>query len=160
MFKNRKSSQRLSSVPSSRSQNSTPSHRPSGAQRSILGSPDVTVVFEESSALWHETASQARLAELLRYNRDSCSYMIHSVPEYLIRMVTMDLRHRGGYLFVTELRDRYYESFGKTWGEFVSAMAAQQDEGQDNVFITIDSSATWIKKMARDTLRGLNCPFL
>jgi hypothetical protein len=85
--------------------------------------------------------------------------MIHSVPEYLIRSVTMDLRHRGGYLFVTELQDDYYESFGKTWEDFVSAMAAQQDDGGNDVLITIDSNATWFKKLACDALRGLNCPF-
>lgn len=159
MFKNRKSSQRLSSVPSLKSQKGIASHHEFGSQRSILGAPDVTVVFEESSALWHEAESQTRLSELLRYNRENCSYMVHSVPEYLLRMVTMDLRHRGGYLFVTELRENYYESFGKTWEEFVTTMAAEQDEGEDNVLITIDSSAAWIKNMARDTLRGLNCPF-
>ena len=159
MFKNRKSSQRLSSALSLRTEKGETSHHEFKPQRSILGAPDITVVFEESSALWHEADSQTRLSELLRYNRENCSYMVHSVPEYLIRMVTTDLRHRGGYLFITELRENYYESFGKTWEEFVSTMAAQQDEGEDNVLITIDSSTAWIKNMARDTLRGLNCPF-
>lgn len=159
MYKNRKSSRRLGSALSLRAQNGGATHHEFGGRSTILGGPDITVVFEESSALWHKTTSQARLAELLRCNRESCSYMIHSVPEYLIRMVTMDLRNRGGYLFVTELRDRYYESFGKTWEDFISAMAAEHDEGEDNVLITIDSSTAWIKIMARDTLRGLNCPF-
>lgn len=124
----------------------------------IVGSPDVTVVFEESSTLWHEVDTQTRLADLLRYRRQNCSYMIHSVPQHLIRPLTREMRARGAYLFITELQDRYYESFGKTWTDFVSAMALEADEGHNDLLITIESSTTWMKTMARDTLKGLSCP--
>lgn len=160
IYRNRKSSQFRSSNQASNMQNRRSSHHGPGASRTIVGSPDITVVFEESSALWHELETQTRLADLLRYKRRDCSYMIHSVPQHLIRPLTIEMRARGAYLFITELQDRYYESFGKTWADFVSAMAVQEDAGHDNLLITIESSTTWIKTMARDTLKGLSCPLL
>lgn len=158
VYKNRKNSRRRSSTLFSKLQNGSSSHREFGGIRTIVGSPDITVIFEESSALWHEAESQSRLAELLQYKREHCSYMIHSVPEHLIRMLTKEMKTRGAYLFITELQEQYYESFGKSWREFVSAMAVEEDDGNDNLLITIGSSATWIKSMAHDALKGLSCP--
>lgn len=158
IYKNRKITRFRSSTALPRGQHRGSLEHAAGSTRTIVGSPDVTVVFEESSALWHEAESQTRLAELLRYKRGNCCYMVHSVPQHLIRTLTRDLRSRGAFLFVTDLEDRYYESFGKMWDEFVSAMAVQDDEGHDKLLITIESTSTWIRSVARDTLRGLNCP--
>jgi len=50
--------------------------------------------------------------------------MISAVPENKIREVVKELCHRGAYLFVTDLVDNFYESFGKSWRDFVVAMEA------------------------------------
>lgn len=159
MYRNRKDSQgrRLSRLANSRDTH-IPRREP-GDCRTILGAPDVTVVFEESSALWHEESTQRRLEDLLQYKRENCSYMIHSVPEALIKTLVSEMKRRGAYLFITDLQERYYESFGSSWREFVSIMADGQDE-EDNLLITIDSRSTWIKNIARDTLKGLSCTLL
>lgn len=160
LYRNRKGTRRQSLMPLRKIENRDSFQISPGGAGTIIGSPDVTVIFEESSALWHEAGTQTRLADLLRYRQDQCSYMIHSVPQHLIRPLTREMRSRGAYLFLTELQDRYYESFGKTWTDFVSAMAAEDHAGEDNLFITIGSSSAWLRNMARDTLKGLSCPIL
>lgn len=50
--------------------------------------------------------------------------MVHSVPVEEIPPLVEELRHRGAYLFVTDLREDYYCHFGESWGNFVKAMAA------------------------------------
>ena len=86
------------------------------------GAPDITTVFESSHALWLDMEVQKRLSELLRHQRRQCCYMVHSVPLDLVMDVTMVLRERGMYVFVTDLCEHYYETFGKSWEVFVETM--------------------------------------
>ena len=48
--------------------------------------------------------------------------MISAVPRDQIGALVRELRCRGAYLFVTDLVDGFYESFGSGWGDFVEAM--------------------------------------
>lgn len=57
------------------------------------------------------------------YERSRTCYMIHSVPVDEVRNLTLELRQRAQYLFVTSARERFYESFGPSWEAFVAAMA-------------------------------------
>lgn len=50
--------------------------------------------------------------------------MISAVPGNKIGEAVQELCHRGAYLFVTDLVDDFYESFGKSWADFVVAMEA------------------------------------
>ncbi|CAG8959326.1 hypothetical protein HYFRA_00013096 [Hymenoscyphus fraxineus] len=86
--------------------------------------PDITTVVEESWSSYQSEALQERLSSLLRYDRNQCSFMVHSVPVEEVSPLVQGLRHRGAYLFVTDLREDYYCRFGKSWGDFVKAMAA------------------------------------
>ncbi|CAG8972121.1 hypothetical protein HYALB_00008126 [Hymenoscyphus albidus] len=86
--------------------------------------PDITTVVEESWSNYQSEALQERMSSLLRYDRNQCSFMVHSVPVEEVSRLVQELRHRGAYLFVTDLREDYYCRFGKSWGDFVKAMAA------------------------------------
>ncbi|KUJ13690.1 cell surface spherulin 4-like protein, partial [Mollisia scopiformis] len=87
--------------------------------------PDITTVVEEGFARYKSTLLQERLTKLLRYDRSSCVYMVHSVPERELESVVHELRHRGKYLFVTTLSSNYYCSFGTSWERFIQAMQHQ-----------------------------------
>lgn len=82
----------------------------------------MTAVVEESYRKFKSVELQERLFSLLRYDRSRCCYIVHSVPRNEIKQLVLELRHRGQYLFVTELRERYYEKFGSSWDDFVEAM--------------------------------------
>jgi hypothetical protein len=84
--------------------------------------PDVTAVFEASYAEYRSAANQERLALLMPYKPDQCAYFVHSVPLQALKQLVVELRDRGQYLFVTNLREHYYVSFGSSWREFVEAM--------------------------------------
>lgn len=49
--------------------------------------------------------------------------MVYSVPLDLVVDVTMELRRRGMYVFLTDLREHYYAKFGESWELFVKTMA-------------------------------------
>lgn len=49
--------------------------------------------------------------------------MVHSVPAGQVFELTRELRGRAEYVFVTDLAKDYYQSFGHSWNEFVTAMA-------------------------------------
>lgn len=85
--------------------------------------PDVTTVLEESFAQYQLRAPtlQAQLPSL-RYDRSRCSYMVHSTPPAELKQLVQELRCRGEYLFVTELREHYYVKFGSSWQDFIEAM--------------------------------------
>ena len=73
---------------------------------------------------WHRYQSeevQKRLAEY-HYDQARSGYMISGVPRSEITPLTHELRRRGSYLFITDLVDNFYESFGPSWEEFVAAM--------------------------------------
>jgi hypothetical protein len=91
--------------------------------------PDITTVVEESYAQYRSATLQERLASILPYERARCSYMVHSVPRGQIGRLVAELRHRGEYLFVTELCEDYYVRFGASWEEFCGAMDVDAPEG-------------------------------
>jgi hypothetical protein len=50
--------------------------------------------------------------------------MLHSVPEEKVGDLTIALRKRAAYLFITSSTADYHESFhGSSWSKFVAAMA-------------------------------------
>lgn len=57
------------------------------------------------------------------YNRSSSSLIVHSVPIDQIETLTLDLAKRADYVFVTDLTEDYYNSFGPGWERFVKAVA-------------------------------------
>jgi hypothetical protein len=84
--------------------------------------PDVAAVFEASYAEYRSAAIQERLSSLLPYKRNRCAYFVHSVPVEELKRLVLELRHRGGYLFATDLRENFYVRFGPSWREFIAAM--------------------------------------
>ena len=83
--------------------------------------PDVIITCEEPYHRYRGKEVQQRLKEY-HYDRAKSGYMISAVPGDEIGQIVQELCHRGAYLFVTALVDDFYESFGKSWGDFVAAM--------------------------------------
>ena len=66
---------------------------------------------------------QTRLATFpLPYDRNM--FHISGIPRREVAEVVADLCKRGRYVFVTDLKQNFYESFGESWMEFVGAVAA------------------------------------
>jgi hypothetical protein len=84
--------------------------------------PDITTVVEEAYEKYRSSEYQKWLATS-PYDRSRSSFMVHSVPIEKVRQLTRDLRERAKYVFVTDLKYDYYQSFGHSWNEFVTAMA-------------------------------------
>lgn len=85
--------------------------------------PDVIVTCEEPYQRYRGEEVQKRLKEY-HYDRARSAYMISAAPEKEIGEVVQELSQRGAYLFVTDLVDDFYESFGKSWADFVAAVEA------------------------------------
>jgi hypothetical protein len=84
------------------------------------------VTFEQSYDLYQSTSTQSMLDRSISsgdYNRSSSSLIVHSVPIDQIETLTLDLAKRAEYLFVTDLTEDYYNSFGPGWERFVKAVA-------------------------------------
>jgi Spherulation-specific family 4 len=81
----------------------------------------VSTVTEESFTQWQSQAVQQRLS-MVPYDYARSAYMVHSVPVDDVRGLVRQLRHRGKYLFVTDLSEHYYVQFGSSWREFIDAM--------------------------------------
>lgn len=64
------------------------------------------------------------------YNRSSSSLIVHSVPIDQIETLTLDLAKRAEYVFVTDLTEDYYNSFGPGWERFVKAVAGIPGDGE------------------------------
>jgi hypothetical protein len=84
---------------------------------------DITAIFEASYASYQSEWTQARL-DAHHYDRASSSFIVHSTPTEEIGNLVKKLRLRAEYLFVTDLQDNYYESFGAGWTTFIDAVAA------------------------------------
>jgi len=84
--------------------------------------PDVTTVLEEPYVQYQSATLQERLGSLLPYDRTKCGYIVHSVPGDEVKRLVYRLRCRGEYLFVTDLREHFYERFGPSWSDFIEAM--------------------------------------
>ena len=90
--------------------------------------PDVTAIVEESYQRYRSVELQEQLSSLLRYDWSRCCYIVHSVPRNEVLQLVLELRHRGKYLFVTELSTDYYVRFAPGWEEFVEAMQIEYIE--------------------------------
>ncbi|RMZ70609.1 cell surface [Pyrenophora seminiperda CCB06] len=99
-------------------------HNPGTAVHAALGKPgpDITVVVETSFKHFMTKEYQKWLATS-PYGRSRTAYMVHSVPEKEMKKLTLSLREKAGYLFVTSASSGFYESFGSSWAAFVDTMA-------------------------------------
>ncbi|KAF2010103.1 hypothetical protein BU24DRAFT_444743 [Aaosphaeria arxii CBS 175.79] len=104
-------------------------HNPGTAVDATLAQPgpDLTTVVEDSFANYRTDDYQRWLATS-PYNRTRSSYMVHSVPKCEVSALTHELRDRAEYLFVTDLTQAFYESFGPSWAEFVAAVAREDTQ--------------------------------
>jgi hypothetical protein len=60
------------------------------------------------------------------YGRPRTCYMLYSVPEEKVRDLTVALRDRAQYLFVTSAKENYYGHFhDPSWQDFVAAMKSE-----------------------------------
>jgi hypothetical protein len=86
---------------------------------------DVTVVFEEAYQVY-----DSKKAELqsLHQNRSQYCYMVHSIPQDMgkrnLEHYIKDLSKHAEYLFLTDLSQNYYESFGPNWKAFTEIISS------------------------------------
>jgi hypothetical protein len=97
-------------------------HNPGTPPDTELGSPgpDVIVTCEEPYERYRGEEVQKRLEDY-HYDQPRSGYMVSGVPSTEIFALLQKLRYRGAYLFVTDLVNDFYESFGDSWGEFIAA---------------------------------------
>ncbi|CZT01985.1 related to cell surface protein [Rhynchosporium graminicola] len=86
--------------------------------------PDLTTVFETEYKHFKDREVQQRLTNLLRYDRDRCSFMVLSVPKSEVPDLVRDLKRRAKYIYVSESRRGWYEKFGDGWDRFIEAVAS------------------------------------
>ncbi|KAK2629726.1 hypothetical protein QTJ16_000546 [Diplocarpon rosae] len=91
--------------------------------------PDLTTIFETTYQYYTDQEVQQRLANLLRYDRDRCSYMVLAVPPADIPALVPELKRRAKYLFVTERKNGWYEKFCNGWERFVDTVARDAEGG-------------------------------
>ncbi|KAI9050300.1 hypothetical protein LZ554_005467 [Drepanopeziza brunnea f. sp. 'monogermtubi'] len=85
--------------------------------------PDITTIFETEYKEFKDVDVQQRITNLLRYDRDRCSYMVLSVPRSDVDVLVPELKRRAKYVFVTESKKGWYEKFSDGWERFIEAMA-------------------------------------
>ena len=91
------------------------------------GGPDCVVIFEGPHTQWCDSAVQERTKALLRHDRSSCCYMIHSVPSDQMTRVVQEAKLVGSYLFLTNLCENFYESFVGSLKPFVQAISIVEE---------------------------------
>jgi hypothetical protein len=84
--------------------------------------PDITTVAEVDYGQFQTAEYQDWLAKS-PYGRDQSSYMIHGAPVDGLADFVSALRGRARYLFVTNLSEGCYQSFGDAWEVFVEAIS-------------------------------------
>ncbi|KAL4783563.1 Spherulation-specific family 4 [Aspergillus varians] len=100
-------------------------HNPGTApDASLAQTADLTFVCEESYERYRSDEVQRWLG-LHPIDRARAGYMISGVPVDELHALVQELRHRSAYLFVTEVVEDFYESFGaRSWGNFMQALQA------------------------------------
>ncbi|KAL4874592.1 Spherulation-specific family 4 [Aspergillus karnatakaensis] len=99
-------------------------HNPGTAPaRSLAKSADLSFVCEEPYSRFRSEEVQRWLA-LHPFDRSQAGYMISGVPEDEVHELVQELRERSAYIFVTEVEEDFYESFGASWGGFMEALLA------------------------------------
>lgn len=83
--------------------------------------PEVIVTSEEPFERFQGDEVQKRLRDY-HYGQPRTAFMISGVPQEQVAEFARELRNRGAYLFVTDLVDDFYESFGSSWANFVAAL--------------------------------------
>ena len=86
---------------------------------------DLTITCEEPYHRYRSSEVQNWLG-LNPMGRDQAGYMVSGVPAEKVQELVRELRHRSGYLFVTDTEVDFYECFGESWVGFVEAM--QEDD--------------------------------
>ncbi|KAH5152874.1 hypothetical protein HBH69_134320 [Parastagonospora nodorum] len=102
-------------------------HNPGTAVNKSLAEPgpDITVVSETSYDEFVKEHYQKWLATS-PYDRSQTCYMLNSVPEEDIQDLTVRLRERAAFLFLTSAKTDFYQSFdSSSWQDFVAAMASE-----------------------------------
>jgi len=100
-------------------------HNPGTIPDSRLSDPsiDITVVFEGPYQDYQPL--QAKLASLPD-RRSRYSYLIHSIPASIsggdMRKLVDRLSQHAEFLFLTDLSQNFYESFGPHWRDFIDAI--------------------------------------
>ena len=89
--------------------------------------PDVTAVFEQAYAVYRDESVQEGLTSG-GYERTAASIIVHSTPIEEIKGLVDELKVKAEYLFVTDLQEDYYQSFGASWDVFVDAVAGGAGE--------------------------------
>ena len=91
-------------------------------ERMAESKPDVTAVFEQAYAMFKDESVQESLGSG-RYEKAAASIIVHSTPVEEIKGLVDELKGMAEYLFVTDLTEDYYSSFGAGWDTFVDAVA-------------------------------------
>ena len=88
------------------------------------GGADVICTCEEPWSRFIGTEVQKRLGDY-PYERSRSAFQISGIPPEEIDAAVEELSRRGCYIFATDLKDDFYESFSQaSWKKFVAAMAA------------------------------------
>ncbi|KAL2831505.1 Spherulation-specific family 4 [Aspergillus cavernicola] len=100
-------------------------HNPGTApDATIAECAELTFVCEEPYERYRSDEVQ-RWLELHPFDRVSAGYMVSGVPVDEVYNLVQELRHRSAYLFVTEVAEDFYESFGsRSWDGFMQALQA------------------------------------
>ncbi|KAL5333161.1 Spherulation-specific family 4 [Aspergillus crustosus] len=100
-------------------------HNPGTAtDPAIASTADLTFVCEEPYMRLRSEEVQKWLG-LHPVDRTRAGYMISGVPDDELHGLVQELRHKSAYLFVTEVEEAFYESFGeRSWEGFMRALQA------------------------------------
>ncbi|KAF2660964.1 hypothetical protein K491DRAFT_588109 [Lophiostoma macrostomum CBS 122681] len=104
--------------------NRTVIHNPGTVIDSLLADsgPDIVTVVEQTFETFREPSYQDWLKTSCCSRSQSC-FMVHSVPSKHVHSLARELRDVAAYVFVTDLRQDYYQRFAHSWGDFISALA-------------------------------------
>ncbi|KAL2859257.1 Spherulation-specific family 4 [Aspergillus pseudodeflectus] len=106
-------------------------HNPGTAPSpSIAATAEMTFICEEPYSRYRSDEVQKWL-ELHPFERTRAGFMLSGVPNEELHGLVQELRHRSAYIFVTEVVDDFYESFGeRSWGAFMRAL--QHGDGEES----------------------------
>lgn len=101
-------------------------HNPGTAVHAGLAEPgpDLTTIIEEAWPSYQTKEYQDWLATS-PYDRTRTCAMMNAVPKDDVPEVTRMMRDRADFLFVTDLEENFYESFGASWDSFVETYHLQ-----------------------------------
>ncbi|KAL4804607.1 cell surface protein [Aspergillus unguis] len=98
-------------------------HNPGTAPAASLAClADLVIVCEESYTRYRSVDVQRWLA-INPIDRENAGFILSGVPVENVGELVQELRHRGAYIFVTELAEGFYERFGRSWDLLMQALA-------------------------------------